>query len=149
MALNIAALRATRSCKPRFAVTSANTIARSGPSTRRRFYYSEDVKSPLTCSLAKSAILSAALARVPEYGFTTTALSKGAQDAGYPDVSVSLVTRGPVDLVLYHLAAQRLALAESTLSLDAKLDKSGKVREITLLRLWANKPVIGHWQQVR
>ena len=119
-----------------------------GLRTTSRHYHSVNLQSSAVYSDAESAILSAALARVPQYGFTPSSLTAGARDAGYPDVAATLLTRGPFELVQYHLAKQRLALACSASSLNTALDAEERIRNILILRLRANDPIIGQWQQV-
>jgi ubiquinone biosynthesis protein COQ9 len=128
-------------------------------------YHSYDHPSPPPFPPAESAILSAALAHVPEHGFTTAALKLGARDAGYLDVSTNLLPRGVFELVNYHLVTQRLALRERVQFPTADGDPNqsnnnsrqrnngvgtgGKVRTLTLARLRANEPILHRWQEVR
>lgn len=113
-------------------------------------YHSEHHPDPPPFSPAHTAILSAALHHVPEYGFSSQALSLGAKDAGYLEVSVQLFPRGVYDLVNYHLVTQRLALKDRVqFPADAKLGVGRKVRVLTLERLRANKEIIHQWQGVR
>ncbi|KAJ6099516.1 hypothetical protein N7467_001051 [Penicillium canescens] len=56
---------------------------------------------------SQTAILTAALDHVPAHGFTSTALTLGARDAGFLDVSVQLLPRGEFDLILFWLASRR------------------------------------------
>lgn len=110
--------------------------------------------SPFT--LAESAILSAALRHVPLHGFSITALSLGARDVGYLDVSVNLIPRGVFDLVKYHLVTERLRLKISVdfrrLEQNDGSDKPrapAKIRALCVERLKANLPIIHRWQEVR
>ncbi|KAL8738228.1 MAG: hypothetical protein Q9181_000954 [Wetmoreana brouardii] len=86
---------------------------------------------------------------VPEHGFTTTALTSGARDAGYLDVSANLFPAGAFSLVKYHLVAQRLALAQDvpTASTAEPASVLDNVRSLTLQRLWAGQPIIHRWQE--
>lgn len=105
---------------------------------------------------AESAILSAALRHVPLHGFSVTALSLGARDVGYLDVSVNLIPRGVFDLVKYHLVTERLRLK---ISVDFRRLEQGdgaekpsvpaKIRALCVERLKANSPIIHRWQEVR
>ena len=114
-----------------------------------RSYYSEHHPDPPPFSHAHAAILSAALNRVPDYGFSSQALSLGAKDAGFLEVSVQLFPRGVYDLINFHLVTQRLALKDRVqFPVDAKLGVGKKVRVLTLERLKANKDVIHQWQGV-
>ena len=116
----------------------------------QRTYYSHHHPEPAPFPPSQDTILSAALRRVPEYGFTERALSVGAKDAGYLDVSVQLFPRGVFDLVNYHLVTQRLAL-RNTVQFDegSSLGIGRKIKTLTMARLRANKDVVRHWQQVR
>ena len=123
-------------------------VKRLTPYTNRSYHsYEHDEPPPL--DEAESAILSAAMAHVPMHGFTTTALSHGARDAGYLDASVNLFPKGAFDLVKYHLITQRLALKDRVQFPEQKLGVGAKVRLLALQRLWANKSIIHRWQEVR
>ena len=116
------------------------------------FYHSQDRDQPPPFSTEESAILSSALSHVSTHGFTNTALSNGARDAGYPEVSVNLFPRGAFDLIYFHLVTQRLALRDSVQFPEMQgkqLGMSAKVRSLVLHRLQANQFAIRHWQQVR
>ncbi|KAI9873185.1 MAG: Ubiquinone biosynthesis protein coq9, mitochondrial, partial [Watsoniomyces obsoletus] len=85
--------------------------------------------------------------RVPEHGFTERALTLGAKDAGYLDVSVQLFPRGVFDLINYHLVTQRLALKRNVqFPEDVKLAVGRKVKTLTMTRLRANKDIIHQWE---
>lgn len=114
---------------------------------RTYYSYEHDPTPPFTP--AESSILSAALIHVPHHGFTASALTLGARDAGYPDVSTNLFPRGPFDLIHYHLVTQRLALGTQIQFPDAKMGVGARVRALALQRLRANKAVIHRWQEVR
>lgn len=118
-----------------------------------RSYHSYEHQLPPPYSAAEDSILSAALSHVPTHGFTTTALSRGAHDAGYLDISTNLFPFGPFSIVKYHLVTKRLALAEhapmppqSPGSISPK-DISTNIRTLALRRLHANKPIIHRWQE--
>ena len=116
------------------------------------FYHSQDRDQPPLFFTEESAILSSALSHVSTHGFTNTALSNGASNAGYPEVSVNLFPRGAFDLIIYHLVTQRLALRNSVQFPEAQgkqLGVGAKVRSLVLHRLQANQFAIHHWQQVR
>lgn len=119
----------------------------------RRPYHSYEHQQPPPFSAAEDSILSAALSHVPAHGFTAAALTQGARDAGYLDVSTNLFPHGPFSIVNYHLVTQRLALADNApklaqppSSLSSK-DVSANIRTLALRRLHANKPIIQRWQQ--
>jgi len=117
------------------------------PQIRTYYSYEHDPTPPFTA--AESSILSAALNHVPHQGFTASALTLGARDAGYPDVSTNLFPRGPFDLINYYLVTQRLALGTRVQFPDAKMGVGAGVRALALKRLRANKAVINRWQEVR
>lgn len=114
-----------------------------------RLYHSYEHEAPPPFSPAEDSILSAALAHVPNHGFTALALTHGAQDAGYLDVSTNLFPRGPFDLINYHLVTQRLALKDRVQFPDPGVGVGERIRSLTLQRLKANKDVIRRWQEVR
>lgn len=134
-------------------------------STRRphsRPYHSHEHLPTPPFPPTHTAILSAALPHVPAHGFTPTALSLGATDAGYPPVSTNLFPRGAFDLVHYHLATARLSLKDRLRSRfpptpggeDAEawraMGTGAKVKALVLERLRANaeRGVVGRWQEV-
>ncbi|KAF7714962.1 Uncharacterized protein PECH_005398 [Penicillium ucsense] len=111
------------------------------------------------------AILSASLAHIPTEGFTRAALTAGARDAGFLDVSVQLLPRGEFDLVLFWLASRRGLLRAKVedgcvfgeTAATAAGDRTGtgsgsgpsvdeKVRILIMERLRMNKDVKGVWQ---
>ncbi|KAI0121622.1 COQ9-domain-containing protein [Xylariales sp. AK1849] len=109
---------------------------------------------------AERAILSAAYAHVPEHGFTQHALSLGARDAGYLDISTNLLPRGPFSLIKYHLVTNREALGPRSVEIfDAPVSPQGGVPNIQALqvderverlaweRLVMNRDIIHRWQE--
>ena len=131
------------------ALWSCRTAFRAVPITlHRRSYHSYEHEEPPPFNDAENAILSAALSHVPTYGFTTTALSHGARDVGYLEVSTNLFPRGPFDLINYHLVSQRLALKDHVQFPNGKLGVGAKVRLLALHRLRANELIIHRWQEV-
>ena len=116
--------------------------------TSLRTYYSEHHPDPPPFPEIQDTILSSALKRVPEHGFTPKALTLGAQDAGYLEVSVQLFPRGVYDLINYHLVTQRLALRNKVqFDPDTKLGLGRKIKILTMERLRANKDIIHQWQE--
>lgn len=113
----------------------------------RRLYHSYEHDTPSPFTDAEEDILSAALPYVPSHGFTTAALTAGAKDSGYIDASINLFPSGAFALVNYHLVTQRLALRKHTPNPNDP-NVLGRIREITLERLRANKPIIHRWQEV-
>ncbi|KAJ5482881.1 hypothetical protein N7539_006327 [Penicillium diatomitis] len=134
-----------------------------------RTYHSSLHPRPPTHEYTNSqvAILSASLAHIPTEGFTRAALTAGARDAGFLDVSVQLLPRGEFDLVLFWLASRRGLLRAKvedgcvfgeTAGTPAG-DRTGtgkgkgsglsvdeKVRILIMERLRMNKDVKGVWQ---
>ena len=128
---------------------------RGSPSTKRsvvvafhRHYHSYEHDQGPPFPAAEDSILSAALRHVPLSGFTTLALSRGAEDAGYLDVSTNLFPRGSFDLINYHLVTQRLALKDRVQFPDPSIGVGAKVRALALQRLKANKDIVHRWQEV-
>lgn len=112
-----------------------------------RSYFSQHHPDPPPFPPIQNSILSAALKRVSEHGFTEQALTLGARDAGYLDVSVQLFPRGVFDLVNYYLVTRRLALKQDVqFPEDVKLGVGRKVKTLTMTRLRANKDIIHQWQ---
>ncbi|KAI1082658.1 ubiquinone biosynthesis protein COQ9 [Whalleya microplaca] len=135
---------------------------RHGPLLPRRPYHSYDHPPPAgVFNAAEQALLSAAYAHVPEHGFTAHALSLGARDAGYLDISTNLVPEGPFGLIRYHLVTQREALAprsESLFNTNAAAPAEGqqllqqlsvrdKVERLAWERLLGNREVNHRWQE--
>lgn len=120
------------------------------PKSSRSYHsYEHDLSPPY--APAQDRILAAAINHVPAHGFTTTALSSGVRDAGYPDVSANLFPDGVSSLVKYHLVTERLALSKNAPT-DPATESSNvldRVRNLTLQRLHASKPIIHRWQEVR
>ncbi len=122
-------------------------LVSAATSLNSKSYHSEHHPDPPPFPPAQESILSRALDRVPEYGFSDQALSLGAKDAGYLEISTQLFPRGVYDLVDYYLVLQRLALKDRVqFPEDSKLGVGKKVRVLTLERLRANKDIIHHWQ---
>jgi len=101
----------------------------------------------------EQALLSAAARHVPEHGFSPEALSLGASDAGYPDISTTILPDGLFSLVRWHLSTQREALASRSLEEvdegEPSLTVADKVRRLTWERLLGNRAIIRRWQEVR
>ncbi|KAL8695239.1 MAG: hypothetical protein Q9218_000277 [Villophora microphyllina] len=133
----------------RRALTFMQCALRNRFTTRSRSYHSYERDSSPPYTPAEEAILSAAIAHVPEHGFTTTALTSGARDAGYLDVSANLFPAGAFSLVKYHLVTQRLALGKhsSVVSNTEDIHVLDKVRALTFRRLKASQPIIHRWQE--
>ena len=112
-----------------------------------RSYHSHQHQVPPPFSSTEAAILSSALAHVPAHGFTITALTQGARDAGYLDISTNLFPTGAFAIVNYHLITQRLALAKYASSLPPQTDITTNIRSLALRRLYANRSIIHRWQE--
>lgn len=117
---------------------------------RTRSYFSIHHPNTPTFPETQDRILSAALARVPEYGFTDEALVLGCKDEGYLDVSVQLFPRGVLDLINYHLVTRRLRLKDDVqFPQGGQLGLGAKVRTLAMARLRANTDIIHQLQGVR
>lgn len=115
----------------------------------RRSYFSVHHPHPPPFPAAQDKILSCALNRVPQYGFTEEALTLGSRDAGYLDVSVQLFPRGVFELINYHLVSQRLALKDGVqFPQSTHQGLTSKVRTLAMARLRANRDIIHQWQGV-
>ncbi|MCJ1435361.1 Ubiquinone biosynthesis protein coq9, mitochondrial [Xylographa pallens] len=139
----------SRTTCPRLSCLRGSTLTkRSTVSPFHRYYHSYEHDPEPSFTGAEDSILSAALDHVPSQGFTTLALTRGAEDAGYLDVSTNLFPRGPFDLINYHLVTQRLALKDRIQFPDPSIGVGAKVRALALQRLQANKEIIHRWQEV-
>ncbi len=144
-----------------------------GRPARRCFHSYEREPPPGPYGPIESQILSAATRHVPEYGFTETALVRGARDVRYLDASINLFPRGVFDLIHHYLVTRREALK------DEVADQAGEGHEssnaggygnsqrnnvqqdrgpsevrralvrLARARLMANRPVIHRWHEVR
>lgn len=119
---------------------------------RSRYHSYTHPAPPGPFNATESALLSAAYAHVPGYGFTAEALALGARDAGYLDISVNLLPHGVFDLIRWHLVTRREALARKSKELEldsAATTAEDRVFELTWERLLGNGEVVGRWQEVR
>jgi ubiquinone biosynthesis protein COQ9 len=120
----------------------------------RKYHSYDHPPPPGAFNAAERSILSAAYAHVPEHGFTQHALTLGARDAGYLDISASLLPNGPFSLIRYHLVTKREGLAPKSVALfgagaeGEKLPVGQKVERLTWERLLENRDVIHRWQEV-
>lgn len=129
----------------RLSLLTQTQIQRQSPRT----YYSEHHPDAHPFPTVQESILSSALRHVPQLGFTDEALTAGAKDAGYLEVSVQLFPRGVYDLINYYLVTQRLALKDRVqFDQDVKLGLGRKVKALSWERLLMNKDVIHQWQGV-
>ena len=115
----------------------------------RASYHSYEHAQPPPYREAERDILSSALAYVPARGFTQQALTLGAKDAGYLEVSLNLFPNGAFELVQYHLVTQRLGLKNRIQFADEKIGVGRRVRSLVLERLRANVDagVVPRWQE--
>lgn len=105
----------------------------------KSLYHSNEHPEPPPYREAESAILSSAIKHIPIHGFTQQALTLGAKDVGYLDISTNLFPKGAYDLVLYHLVTQRLALKNRIQFPESQSIGVGrKVKSLILERLRAN-----------
>lgn len=132
------------------------TFLRTPPALRplvfqapRAAYHSYEHVQPPPYRAVERTILSNALAYVPIHGFTQEALTLGAKDAGYLEVSTNLFPKGKFELVMYHLVTQRLGLKDRIQFPDEKMGIGTKVRSLVLERLRANVDtgILPRWQE--
>ncbi|KAF7545710.1 hypothetical protein G7046_g9498 [Stylonectria norvegica] len=119
-------------------------------SNRRIFTSYDHPPGPGPFGAAEADILAAAYQHVPEHGFSQRALGLGARDAGYLDISASVVPDGAFSLIRYHLVTQREALAPRSQEMFQGDDSPGigrKVEALTWERLMGNKDVVDRWQE--
>lgn len=143
-------------CTRTLSKTSASTLRASrltqGLVSRRPFHSYDHPPPPGPFGDAEKTILTAAYKHVPELGFSQRALGRGARDAGYLDISASVIPDGAFGLIRYHLVTQREALAARSKELFSDSDQPGvaaRVEALTWERLMGNKEILGRWQEVR
>ncbi|KAJ4131893.1 Ubiquinone biosynthesis protein coq9, mitochondrial [Fusarium equiseti] len=134
--------------------TSASTLSASrltqGLVSCRPFHSYDHPPPPGPFGDAEKTILTAAYKHVPELGFSQKALGRGARDAGYLDISASVIPDGAFGLIRYHLITQREALAARSKELFPDSDQPGvaaRVEALTWERLMGNKEILGRWQE--
>lgn len=118
----------------------------------QRTYHSYDhPPSPGPFGAVDRSILAAAYKHIPKHGFSQRAIGLGARDAGYPDISSSILPDGQFSLIHYHLVSQRERLADKSPELlkdDSLASIDDKVAALTWERLMGNKDTIHRWQEV-
>ncbi|KAL2865585.1 uncharacterized protein BJX67DRAFT_179936 [Aspergillus lucknowensis] len=130
---------------------------RGGPllSRYRHLYHSSHHPDtpPHEYTNSQTTILTAALKHVPAHGFTRDALTLGARDTGFLDVSIQLLPRGEFDLILFWLASRRglLRAAVERNGLLRPLESEfvsveEKTRTLILERLKMNNYIRHQWQ---
>ncbi|KAK8084580.1 ubiquinone biosynthesis protein COQ9 [Apiospora hydei] len=163
-----AASTTTKSSRSPLITTTACLRSNSSSSSRRAYHSYDHPPPPGAFNSAERQILSAAYRHVPEHGFTHKALSLGARDAGYLDISTNVVPEGPFSLIKYHLVSKREALAPRSAEIfnapvaaaadratpDTAAGARGqlltvpeRVERLTWERLLANQDVIHRWQE--
>ena len=141
------------------ATATATSVTAAAAATPRSYHSYDHPPPPGVFNQTEKAILSAAYAHVPEHGFTQHALTLGARDAGYLDISTNLLPEGPFSLIRYHLITQREALAPKTSEIfdqqqggaappTGQWTVSDKVERLTWERLLGNRDVNHRWQEV-
>jgi len=110
-----------------------------------RSFHQSAASDRIAFTAIEKRILDASLKHVPENGFTQSAISRGLQQLGYPEVSSNVFARGPFDLVMYQLHTQRKALEQASLP-EGENTVLQNVRAYTLNRLRCNIPIIHQWQ---
>ncbi|KAI0517691.1 ubiquinone biosynthesis protein COQ9 [Xylaria bambusicola] len=136
---------------PSRALARLNLLRRAQPAVRRPYHSYDHPAPPGAFNTCEQSILSAAYKHVPEHGFTQHALSLGARDAGYLDISTNLLPQGPFSLIQYHLVTQREALAprrDAIFAEDASATTvPARVERLTWERLLGNQEVNHRWQE--
>lgn len=146
--------------KPTTTTTTLRTIQhqpclRTTTPSIRPYHSIHHPSPPHEYSNSQTTILSSALRHVPTHGFTRDALTLGARDAGFLDVSVQLLPRGEFDLTLFWLASRR-GLLRSKVENDALLQSSqqgplsvdDKIKTLIMERLRMNVEVKDKLQDV-
>ncbi|KAL4745876.1 hypothetical protein BDW72DRAFT_45520 [Aspergillus terricola var. indicus] len=125
---------------------------RSRPHTHRSYHsrHHPDLP-PHEYTNSQTTILAAALKHVPSHGFTKNALTLGARDTGFLDVSVQLLPRGEFDLILFWLASRRGLLRAAVeqnglLSTASPTSMEDKTKALIMERLRMNKDIRHQWQ---
>ncbi|RAK76151.1 uncharacterized protein BO72DRAFT_406703 [Aspergillus fijiensis CBS 313.89] len=134
-------------------ITSRTTPSRPNrlsPSTRT-YHSDHHPTQPHDYTNSQTTILSAALHHVPTHGFSRNALTLGARDAGFLDVSVQLLPRGEFDLILFWLASRRGLLrskveSDGLFSAGPVLSVDDKIQILLMERLRMNAEVKDQWQ---
>ncbi|KAL7790372.1 COQ9 domain-containing protein [Trichoderma ceciliae] len=128
--------------------TPANASSRRR--SQRSFHSYDHPPSPAPFGDVDRSILAAAYKHIPEHGFSQRAIGLGARDAGYPDISSSILPDGQFSLIHYHLVAQRERLSEESQQLlkdESLASIDDKVAALAWRRLMANKEIIHRWQE--
>lgn len=135
---------------PKTSVLRASRLTQ-GLNSRRPFHSYDHPPPPGPFGNAEKSILAAAYKHIPELGFSQKALGRGARDAGYLDISASVIPDGAFGLIRYHLTTQREALAVRSKEVLPDADQpsvAARVEALTWERLMGNKEILGRWQEV-
>jgi ubiquinone biosynthesis protein COQ9 len=136
--------------------TLTTNLSFKTPSIPIRTYHSQlhPRLPPHEYTNSQTAILTASLPHIPTHGFTAAALTAGARDAGFLDVSVQLLPRGEFDLVLFWLASRRGLLRAKVEGGEVfganaeELSVQEKIKILVLERLRMNSEIKDVWQDV-
>ncbi|KAL7923170.1 COQ9 domain-containing protein [Trichoderma austrokoningii] len=144
--LSRTAARLARSAQRRPVATPSSRICQ-----KSCYYHSYDHPPPPgPFGTVDRSILAAAYKHIPEHGFSLRAIGLGARDAGYPDISSSILPDGQFSLIHYHLVMQRERLAEKSQHLfkdESLTSVNDKVAALTWERLMGNTETIHRWQE--
>lgn len=125
------------------------------PSRSRSFHSYDHPPTDGPFGVVEDAIVAAAYRHVPEHGFSRRALGLGARDAGFLDISPSILPEGAFGLIRYHLVTRRRDLSRQEPAVAgasqnrAAVGVADRVAQLTWARLVANEAVVHQWQQVR
>lgn len=98
----------------------------------------------------ESIILKNSLKFVPEYGFTTEAISRGAKEIGLSSASKGIFSNGAFDLIDYFYKQSNKNLEQylENLVKEGKVTKKNDlIRSAIVYRLSLIQPYIKHWPQ--
>ncbi|KAI8929057.1 COQ9-domain-containing protein [Entophlyctis helioformis] len=151
-AATAAAAAATRTAAP-LAVTAAmhaRSLSTSAGAETMTIPYDVRLKVDRSTTTPQAHILEAALCHVPALGWTQEALSAGAKDHGYVDITHGLFPRGPVELVEYFIQSRTRLIAPTLADEGIDLSQMGvtaRVRAASIARLRMTQPYINKWPQ--
>ncbi|KAK9454124.1 COQ9-domain-containing protein [Dipodascopsis uninucleata] len=120
-----------------------------GISTRLwKSYHSYEHLAAKEYTGSQEKILTAALKRVPEFGFVKDSIVYGCRDVGLLDTTHAGFHNGVMDLIRYHLYTQRQKLS----SIASKINEDdpiyySRVEKLCIERLKGNFPIISRWTE--
>ncbi|OLN94361.1 Ubiquinone biosynthesis protein coq9, mitochondrial [Colletotrichum chlorophyti] len=139
-------------CRPaaRLALRSLRQCPYAASRTTRTYHSHDHPDATISFHPHEKTILSAAYKHIPEHGFSLKSLALGARDAGFLDISTSVLPDGPFSLIRFHLVTRREGLAAKNKEIfgqetDASVGE--KVERLAWERLLENKPIIDRWQE--